>query len=377
LKSDDRFRTVRSVRHSIVISSSREYGEVAMRGTRYGGSNSRGTRLLRYVERVFLMGGVAALAWCAYIVTDAYILQRLARERLESTSRETRFASTSSGAPSTKAASARSRPTTGTPLAELSIPRIGLSAVVLHGTDAHTLRLGLGHIDNTPLPGEAGNVAIAGHRDSFFRPLRNVQVGDDILLETPEERVHYRVSAFRVVNSHDVAVVGPTREDALTLVTCYPFWFIGEAPDRFVVRATRIGVFDTTPPGIRDAADNGATQSHKAREGNLAASRRVSRSIQSTSVALSARGANDDDALVRKAVDRFRLAYNAPLARHREAVPDGLMTFRFCEIAIAGSTATATCNGAPASPQSDSSPIWTVGLRRINDEWTITSVAMN
>jgi sortase A len=368
-----------------------------MRGTRYGGSNSRGTRLLRYVERVFLMGGVAALAWCAYIVTDAYILQRLARERLESTSRETRFASTSSGTPSTNAASARSRPTTGTPLAELSIPRIGLSAVVLHGTDAHTLRLGLGHIDNTPLPGEAGNVAIAGHRDSFFRPLRNVQVGDDILLETPEERVHYRVSAFRVVNSHDVAVVGPTREDALTLVTCYPFWFIGEAPDRFVVRATRIGdsgvayrsaalqtsepdrqsVFDTTPPGNRDAADNGATQSHKGREGDLAASRRVSRSIQSTSIALSARGANDDDALVRKAIDRFRLAYNAPLARHREAVPDRLMTFRFCEIAIAGSTATATCNGAPASPQSDSSPIWTVGLRRISDEWTITSVAMN
>src|SRR5436190_2141960 len=82
-----------------------------------------------------------------------------------------------------------------------------------------------------------GRVAIAGHRDSFFRPLQDVHVGDDIMLDTPEERVHYRVTFTRVVNSYDVGVIAPTQDSSLTLVTCYPFWFIGQAPDRFVVRA--------------------------------------------------------------------------------------------------------------------------------------------
>jgi sortase A len=109
--------------------------------------------------------------------------------------------------------------------------------VVLEGSDEHTLRKGLGHIEDTPLPGESGNVAIAGHRDSFFRPLRNIQVGDDIMLDLPGERVHYKVSSYRIVNSSEVSVIAPTDDAVLTLVTCYPFWFVGSAPDRFVVRA--------------------------------------------------------------------------------------------------------------------------------------------
>src|SRR5262249_41445972 len=92
----------------------------------------------------------------------------------------------------------------------------------------------------TPLPGESGNVAIAGHRDSFFRPLRDVHVGDDILLDIAEARVRYRVSSLRIVSPSEISVIGPTDAAMLTLVTCYPFWFIGEAPDRFVVRATRV-----------------------------------------------------------------------------------------------------------------------------------------
>jgi sortase A len=173
------------------------------------------------------MGGAAALVWCACIVTNAYVVQRLARERLESV-------------PLGKSTTSSSSMALGTPLAELSIPRIGLSAVVLEGSDDHTLRAGVGHIETTPLPGEFGNVAIAGHRDSFFRPLQNIHVGDDILLDTPEERVHYRVSWSRVVNPDNVGVIGPTTHAMLTLVTCYPFGFIGSAPDRFVVRAIRV-----------------------------------------------------------------------------------------------------------------------------------------
>jgi sortase A len=135
----------------------------------------------------------------------------------------------------------------GTPLAELSIPRIGLSAVVLQGSDEHTLRVGVGHIETTPLPGESGNVAIAGHRDSFFRPLRNVQIGDDIWLNTPKAPAHYRVSSFRVVNPSEVSVIDPSTDAVLTLVTCYPFYFVGSAPDRFIVRASLVRDGELSP----------------------------------------------------------------------------------------------------------------------------------
>jgi sortase A len=206
-----------------------------MQQTRLAASGGCGFRFLRWVERLLLIGGAAALVWYAWIGANAYLVQRLAREMLESVP------------PGTSTAS----PTValGTPLAELSIPRVGLSAVVLEGSDDNTLRVGVGHIETTPLPGDVGNVAIAGHRDSFFRSLENVHVGDDILLDTPKGSVHYRVSWFRVVNPDEVGVIGPTTYAMLTLVTCYPFRFIGPAPDRFVVRAIRV----EDPPAVGPA----------------------------------------------------------------------------------------------------------------------------
>jgi sortase A len=160
------------------------------------------------------------------------IVQRQAHETLKSMAPVKAPPSRSSSAPSSVAS--------GTPLAELSIPRVGLWAVVLPGSDAHTLRLGLGHIESTPLPGESGNVATAGHRDSFFRPLQNVQVGDDILVDTPQERVHYRVSSFRVVTSYEASVIGPTTGAMLTLVTCSAFWFIGHRENALSATASNI-----------------------------------------------------------------------------------------------------------------------------------------
>jgi sortase A len=206
----------------------------------YVRSNRRGVLLLKWLERLFVLVGGVALGWCSFILTEADVAQRLGRERLESIARESTTSSWApAGTPSPVVPSVLSRPVRGTPLAELTIPRIALSAVVLQGSDDETLRLGLGHIENTPLPGESGNVAIAGHRDSFFRPLRDVHVGDDILLDIPEGRVRYRVSSLRIVSPSEISVIGPTNGAMLTLVTCYPFWFIGQAPDRFVVRATR------------------------------------------------------------------------------------------------------------------------------------------
>lgn len=132
----------------------------------------------------------------------------------------------------------------GSPIGELSLSRVGLSAVVRQGDSDEVLRLGAGHIPGTALPGENGNVGIAGHRDTIFRPLRLVHAGDFITLTTPAGQFRYRVTWTRTVTPADVAVLAPTARPSLTLVTCYPFYFIGHAPQRFVVRAVADGVAD-------------------------------------------------------------------------------------------------------------------------------------
>jgi LPXTG-site transpeptidase (sortase) family protein len=252
---------------------------------------------------------------------------------------------------------------TGTAIAALSIPRVHLSAVVLHGSDAPTLRRGPGHLEHTKLPGDSGNVVIAGHRDSFFRPLRHVQHGDDIFLDTPEGQFRYRVTSLRVVNPHDLSVLEPTDDATLTLITCYPFWVLGDAPDRFVVRATRVvdsiaTAFEPdtpSPPGRGRAA---AVEANTANESVLL--------ITSTSY--------DDETLVRQAIERFRLTYNARLVSHHDVRPEGPLAFQACAIAVAGDRATATCTAASHSPESGEPRAWSVTLTRVDDVWAITSI---
>ena len=119
----------------------------------------------------------------------------------------------------------------------LEVPRIGLSSVVLEGDDARTLGRAAGHLPDTPLPGRPGNAAIAAHRDTFFRPLRHIRVGDVVRVMTAEADHEYVVRETRVVRPEDVWVLDPTDRPALTLITCYPFGYVGAAPGRFVVRA--------------------------------------------------------------------------------------------------------------------------------------------
>jgi sortase A len=95
----------------------------------------------------------------------------------------------------------------------------------------------VGHIPGTALPGEDGNIVLAAHRDTFFRPLRNIQKGDEIALTTWNGAFRYRVESIQVVGPDDVGVLQPTSLPTLTLVTCYPFYFVGSAPKRFIVRA--------------------------------------------------------------------------------------------------------------------------------------------
>ena len=125
----------------------------------------------------------------------------------------------------------------GAPLAVLRIPRLHIEVPVLPGTDDGTLDRAVGHIDDTALPGADGNSGLAGHRDGFFRGLKDITEGDVIELETSKAKEVYRVERTWIVDPEDVSVLDPTPTRALTLVTCHPFYFIGPAPRRFIVRA--------------------------------------------------------------------------------------------------------------------------------------------
>lgn len=128
----------------------------------------------------------------------------------------------------------------GEPIGTLQILRVGLSGVVVEGDDDSVLDRAIGHLPDTPLPWHDGNSALAAHRDALFRPLRDVRAGDVLRLETPHGDFDYRVRETFIVKPEDLWVLDATDRPMLTLISCYPFDFIGHAPDRFIVRADRI-----------------------------------------------------------------------------------------------------------------------------------------
>jgi len=128
----------------------------------------------------------------------------------------------------------------GAPLGTLEIPRLNLATVVFEGEDEPTLAKGVGHLWDTSLPWQGGNTALAAHRDSFFRPLEHIRIGDAMRLVTPQGNYDYVVRETFVVDPTDLWVLDPTPQPTLTLITCYPFNYIGPAPRRFIVRAERI-----------------------------------------------------------------------------------------------------------------------------------------
>jgi len=125
-----------------------------------------------------------------------------------------------------------------TPVAVLNIPRLGITAPVFDGTDDLTLNRGLGRIRGTARPGEDGNIGIAGHRDGFFRGLKDIAPGDSIEIVTTRGRDLYVVDGIVIVEPSDVSVLQPRPAAGITLVTCYPFYFVGDAPSRYIVRAS-------------------------------------------------------------------------------------------------------------------------------------------
>jgi sortase A len=131
-------------------------------------------------------------------------------------------------------------PSGTTTVGMLEIPAVGLATRVLEGSDARILRLAVGHIPGTALPGPSGNVGLAGHRNTFFRPLRKIRVGDEIRFSSVTGTLTYRVVSLRVVLPDDIEVLHATGRPTLTLVTCYPFDFMGDAPERLIVRAEAV-----------------------------------------------------------------------------------------------------------------------------------------
>lgn len=193
-------------------------------------------RFLRWSRNAFLVAGVLLLGYSGFVLLDMKLYQAHQASRFEQELESAR-------SPIARTGGARNlsvAPASGGALGKIEIVRIGLSAMIMEGTDGRTLRQAVGHIRGTPLPGQQGNIAIAGHRDTFFRPLRNVEKDDEITLTTLDGSSRYLVDFTKVVAPEDTQVLGNSGNATLTLVTCYPFYFVGPAPRRFIVRAHRI-----------------------------------------------------------------------------------------------------------------------------------------
>jgi sortase A len=189
--------------------------------------------LLAWLERALLAVGAAFGVWCVVTVLETQYYRSLPIPA--STGRAGRSTLPGEGPDSTYRGG--SKIPAGTWIARLEAPSVELKATVLEGSDDATLNRAAGHIEDTALPGERGNLAIAAHRDTIFRPVRNLRLGDPLIVTTADRVYRYRVTQMRVVEPDDVGVLDGKDHSTLTLVTCYPFTFIGHAPKRFVVSA--------------------------------------------------------------------------------------------------------------------------------------------
>jgi sortase A len=197
-----------------------------------------GRRLFRGIHVVTLVAGTLLLAWPAFVlVRSSFVQWEGSREidRALAASKES-AREHPTGAMAARAKIQHNVPR-GTVLAKFEIPRLQISLVVLEGTDLPTLDKSIGHVDDTAMPGEFGNIAIAGHRNTHFKKLEWIRKGDEILLETPQDQYRYHVESVRLVSPDNVEVLDESLGPAVTLITCFPFEYVGHAPERFVVRA--------------------------------------------------------------------------------------------------------------------------------------------
>jgi sortase A len=180
--------------------------------------------ILRGAYYFFLASGILAMGYAGFVFADSHAYQALETKKF-------------------KQAGLLSEPhilMEGEVIGEIQVPRLGLKAIVVQGDSPANLKRAVGHISKSALPGEWGNVALAGHRDTFFRTLRDIRLGDEIKFKTRERSFEYLVESIEVVAPTDIRVLESSTGHDLTLLTCFPFHYVGPAPNRFVVRAREV-----------------------------------------------------------------------------------------------------------------------------------------
>ena len=219
-------------------------------------------KMIRWIEGLLWLVAATALAFCIFVFATATIYQSYLDREFDNALNERKTTvrilpavlpenpkdmdltepvsvpevALSAPAPSPKPDAKPAEPYLG----RLHIPRLGISTMILDGVDNRALRLGIGHIPGTALPGEPGNIGIAGHRDTFFRALGGIQNGDQVTLETLEGEYQYVVYSVIVVDPNNIGVLDDVGVPSLTLVTCYPFNLVGPASRRLIVRASMV-----------------------------------------------------------------------------------------------------------------------------------------
>ena len=325
------------------------------------GSPAHAGGLRAWLARVLVAAGAGALIWSGVRVAEMLIAQRAARSTFEAAALvdAPMPAFTEDGAPEARNIPPRPPVPAGAPIALISIPRVKLSAAVLHGSDDRTLRRGPGHVEGTAVPGESGNVVIAGHRDSFFAPLRHIRLGDDIYIDTTRERIHYRVISLRIVEPRDISVLAPSDRPVLTLVTCYPFWVLGHAPDRFIVRAAR----------VEEGSAAGRVPEDIPRVRATAAPVPPSDDTGPPPVE-----PGDDEDLVRRAVKRYLQLQGTDV--RPAGSPSRSSRAVTCDVAIDDDSATAVCNPVAVPPSAAVPYARTFTLERTSGSWAIRSIVL-
>jgi len=185
----------------------------------------------RLAQALFFVTGLLSLGYVVYAYATLYLDQSF----------ESQLFDRAMAIRSLTYAPSMQPPQRGALIGRIEIPRLGISAIIKEGVDAGTLRVAVGHIPSTALPGRPGNVGVSAHRDTLFRNLKDAQPDETITLTTAEGEYSYQVVSIAVVDPTDVSVLAPSaNHKTLTLVTCYPFYYVGHAPKRFIVRALQL-----------------------------------------------------------------------------------------------------------------------------------------
>jgi len=213
--------------------------------------------ILVWSRYVLLIFGLSALGYYAWVIAERHAYQDWAyrqmrtekTEKMEQRKAPLTVAQSNGHGELQRSADHPKNLQVLLPFAQIEIPRLGVSAMVAEGDTPRVLRVAVGHVPDTALPGENGNIALAGHRDTFFRGLGRLKPGDLIKLTTLRGQYQYAVRFTEIVAPSETSVLNPVAGQTLTLVTCYPFHFVGAAPRRFIVRARRVGWPGNIPNG--------------------------------------------------------------------------------------------------------------------------------